>query len=47
LIVAAKLRFAVKIHDIGKPEARRHEIRSKANEGRELAHQAIHPRKKP
>ena len=29
-IVAANLRFAVKIQDIGKPEARRHEIRSKA-----------------
>jgi hypothetical protein len=31
LIVAANLRFAVKIQDIGKPEARRHEIRSKAS----------------
>jgi hypothetical protein len=30
LIVAANLRFAVKIQDIGKPEARRHEIRRKA-----------------
>jgi hypothetical protein len=30
LIVAANLRFAVKIQDTGKPEARRHEIRSKA-----------------
>jgi hypothetical protein len=29
-MVAANLRFAVKIQDIGKPEARRHEIRSKA-----------------
>jgi hypothetical protein len=29
-IVAANLRFAVKIQDIGKPEARRHEIRRKA-----------------
>jgi hypothetical protein len=30
LYVAANLRFAVKIQDIGRPEARRHEIRSKA-----------------
>jgi hypothetical protein len=29
LIVAANLRFAVKIQDSGKPEARRHEIRAK------------------
>jgi hypothetical protein len=30
LIAAANFRFAVKIQDIGKPEARRHEMRSKA-----------------
>jgi hypothetical protein len=29
-MVAANLRFAVKIQDIGKPEARRHQIHSKA-----------------